>query len=199
MCYHCEFFITRLSANSYTMTAENANPPLVTNKNQDQMLTPTNSRKRILFSLTTITFLLSVPILFCVVWLLYMRQGNCEHILPLPKLQVGLVVGLLVVFVVSHGALFLKSRFLRLGFVVVMVPLIVILTIGLVLIGAYKIETRMIPGSPAWLKMMVYDDNNWKAIESCIYSTRTCRDLAVQSSMVRYYDFSRSHLSPIEV
>ncbi|KAJ0744652.1 hypothetical protein HanPI659440_Chr10g0390091 [Helianthus annuus] len=90
------------------MTAENANPPLVTNKNQDQMLTPTNSRKRIVFSLTTITFLLSFSIIFCVVWLLYMRQGNCEHVLPLPKLQVGLVVGLLVVFVVSHGALFLN-------------------------------------------------------------------------------------------
>ncbi|MFS7981772.1 hypothetical protein Hanom_Chr10g00954891 [Helianthus anomalus] len=181
------------------MTAENANPPRVTNKNQDQMLTPTNSRKRIVFSLTTITFLLSFPIIFCVVWLLYMRQGNCEHILPLPKLQVGLVIGLLFVFVVSHGALFLKSQFLKFGFVVVMVPLIVILTIGLVLIGAYKIETRMIPGLPVWLKIMVYDDNNWKAIESCIYSTGTCRDLAVQSSMVRSYDFSRSHLSPVEV
>ncbi|KAF5787536.1 hypothetical protein HanRHA438_Chr10g0466681 [Helianthus annuus] len=181
------------------MTAENANPPLVTNKNQDQMLTPTNSRKQNSVFINYNHVSSFFPIIFCVVWLLYMRRGNCEQVLPLPKLQVGLVVGLLVVFVLSNGALFLKSRFLRLGFVVVMVPLIVILTIGLVLRGAYKIETRMIPGSSAWLKMMVYDDNNWKAIESCIYSTRTCRDLVVQSSMVRAYDFSRSHLSPIEV
>ncbi|KAI3803114.1 hypothetical protein L1987_31263 [Smallanthus sonchifolius] len=175
--------------------AENANPTLVANKEQDQVLIPASSGKRILFLLTTITFLLSFPIIFCVVWLLYMPQGICEHVLALPKLQIGVVVGLIALFVVSNVVVFLKSRFLMLGFIIVMVPLIVILTIGLALIGAYKIETQMILGTPAWLKTMVYNDNNWKTIESCIYGTRTCQDLAVQSLS---YDFSRSHLSPIE-
>ncbi|PWA64807.1 Tetraspanin/Peripherin [Artemisia annua] len=171
---------------------------LTTNKTKDQMPTTTSAVKRILFSLNTISFLLSFPILFCIVWLLYVRHGNCEHLLPLPKLQNGVVVGLIFLFVISNGVVFLRSRFLMLGLIVVMVPLIVILTIGSALIGAYPLESRFIPGSPGWLKMVVNNDNNWNPIQSCIYNTRTCQDLAVQSSMIKSYDFPMKHLSPIE-
>ncbi|KAK9078858.1 hypothetical protein SSX86_002916 [Deinandra increscens subsp. villosa] len=179
--------------------ALNTNPTPPTKKEEDQTIASTSFGKRILFPLNIITFLLSFPVIFCVVWLLYMRQCTCENILPLPKLQVGVVVVLIILFIVSNVVVFLKSRFLMLGFIIVMVPLIVILTIGSALVGTYNIETQTIPGSPAWLKSKVYNDSNWKAIESCIYSTRTCQDLALQSSSVtRTYDFSRSHLSPTE-
>lgn len=154
------------------------------NTKKDQTPTPT-SVKQIMFPLTTISFLLSFPIIFCVVWLLYVRQGTCEHLLPLAKLQIGVIVGLVVLFVISNGVVFLRSRFLMMGFIVVMVPLIVILTIGSALIGAYTIESRLIPGSPAWFRMMVNNDTNWSVIESCIYNTRTCQELAVQSSIIR--------------
>ncbi|GJU25511.1 tetraspanin-15-like protein [Tanacetum coccineum] len=173
-------------------------PKLATNKLKDQTPTTTSAVKRILFSLNTISFLLSFPILFCVVWLLYVRHGNCEHLLPLPKLQIGVVVGLIFLFVISNGVVFLRSRFLMLGFIVVMVPLIVILTIGLAFIGAYSLESRLIPGSPGWFKRMVNDDINWNVVQSCIYNTKTCQDLAVQSSMIKSYDFPMKHLSPIE-
>ncbi|KVH93725.1 tetraspanin-15-like [Cynara cardunculus var. scolymus] len=179
-----------------TVVAENRTTPNpAANKKHDPK---PSSVKRIMFPLTTISFLLSFPILFCIVWLLYVKQCNCEHLLPLSKLQHGVVFALILLFVVSNSVVFLRSRFLMLGLIVVMVPLIVILTIGLALVGSYTIESRMIPGSPSWLKMMVNDDNNWYNIETCIYNTRTCQDLAVQSIMIKSYDFSMTKLSPIE-
>ncbi|KAI3524260.1 hypothetical protein L1887_02913 [Cichorium endivia] len=76
-----------------------------------------SSIKRIMLPLTIISFLLSFPILFCIVWLLYVREGNCEQLLPLGKLQIGIVIGLIVLFVVSNGVVFLRSRFLMLGYI----------------------------------------------------------------------------------
>ncbi|KAJ9557823.1 hypothetical protein OSB04_012437 [Centaurea solstitialis] len=173
--------------------AENAAQVVAQNKEPE----PT-SIKRIMFPLTTLSFLLSFPILFCIVWLLYVRECNCEHLLQLSKLQHGVVFGLILLFVISNSVVFFRSRFLMMGLIVVMVPLIVILTIGLALVGAYTVESRMIPGSPSWLKMMVDNDDNWFRIETCIYNTRTCQDLATQSFMFKSYDFATSKLSPIE-
>ncbi|KAL7598182.1 hypothetical protein Lser_V15G23715 [Lactuca serriola] len=182
--------------------AEDARPTTtpkthVANNHQDPTMAEAKASpiKRIMLPFTILSFLLSFPILFCVVWLLYIREGNCEHLLPLEKLHVGIVFGLIVLFVISNGVLvFLRSRFLMLGLILVMVPLLVILTIGLALIGAYTIDGRLIPGSPVWFSMMVNNYSNWNAIESCIYNTRTCQDLAFQWS----YDFSTNKLSPIE-
>ncbi|KAL4589958.1 hypothetical protein LXL04_002871 [Taraxacum kok-saghyz] len=157
-----------------------------------------SSISRITLPLTLFSFLLSFPILFCVVWLLYIREGKCEHLLPLANLHIGIVFGLILLFVISNGVVLLRSRFLMLGLMVVMVPLVVILTIGLTLIGSYMIDGRLMPGSPVWLNMMVNNDTNWYAIESCIYNTRTCQDLAIQSSMSSSHDLSTSKLSSIE-
>jgi len=85
------------------------------------------------------------------------------------------------------------------GLVVVMAPLIVMLTIGLALTGAYKMESRTIPGSPMWLKLKVRNQNNWHNIRSCIYDTGACTDLVSRSFMLKSYDFSIKRLSPIEV
>ena len=192
--------------------AENANP--TTKTTQDVTENPTipnpaankkhnpkpTSVERIMFPLTILSFLLSFPILFCIVWLLYVRECNCEHLLQLSKLQHWVVFGLILLFAISNSVVLLRSRFLMLGLIIVMVPLIVLLTIGLALVGAYTIESsRMIPGSPSWLKMMVNNDNKWNHIETCIYNTRTCQDLAVQSFMFKSYDFPTSKLSAIEV
>nr|XP_043626119.1 tetraspanin-15 [Erigeron canadensis] len=165
---------------------------------KDRIPTMPGSIKSILFALNTITFLLSFPVLFCIVWLLYVKESHCEHLLPLSKLQVGVVAGLLVLFVISNAVVLLRSRFIMLALIAVMVPLIVILTIGFALVGAFRLDGGLIPGSPSWIKIMVSNDTNWNAIETCIYKSRTCQDLAVQSSMIGSNDFSRRHLSPIE-
>ncbi|XP_071689248.1 tetraspanin-15-like [Rutidosis leptorrhynchoides] len=181
------------------MTAEtHKGTSCAAHKEHDKTPTEPSSIKRMLFLLNTLSFLLSFPILFCIVWLLYAREGKCEHLLPLHKLHIGVVVGLIVLFVISNVVVFMRSRFLMLGFIVVMVPLIVILTIGAALIGAFALESRPIPGSPMWLKVMVNNDNNWNAIESCIYNSRTCQDMAIQASIVTSDDFPRRHLSPIQ-
>ncbi|KAK3026956.1 hypothetical protein RJ639_040808 [Escallonia herrerae] len=155
-------------------------------------------QKLIVFPLTIISFLLSLPILFSVIWLLYMRHYDCENLLQLPKLQVGIVAGLVVVFFVSNIAVFLRSRLLMPALILVMVPLIVMLTVGLALVGAYKMESRSIPGSPMWLKSKVLSDESWNNIKSCIYDTRTCDDLIARSYVLKSYDFTTSKLSPIE-
>jgi hypothetical protein len=149
--------------------------------------------------LTILTFILSLPVLGSVIWLLYMRGYDCEILLRLPKLQMGIGIGLLFIFLVSNSVAFLQSRFPMPGLVVVMAPLIVMLTIGLALTGAYKMESRTIPGSPMWLKLKVRNQNNWHNIRSCIYDTGACTDLVSRSFMLKSYDFSIKRLSPIEV
>ncbi|XP_059636225.1 tetraspanin-15 [Cornus florida] len=154
--------------------------------------------KHVILPLTTLSFLLSLPILFSVIWLLYMRQCDCEQLLKLPKLQVGIVIGLIFIFLVSNIVVYLRARFPMPGLLLVMVPLIMMLTVGLALAGAYKSESRTIPGSPSWLQMIVHDKNYWNNIKSCIYDTRTCNELVSRSYMLKSYDFSTTKLSPIE-
>ncbi|CAK9171370.1 unnamed protein product [Ilex paraguariensis] len=153
----------------------------------------------IILPLTILSLLLSLPVLSSVVWLLYNRQYDCEDLLRLPKLQVGIVIGLIFLFVVSNVVVYLRSRFPVPGLLLVMLPLTVMLTVGLALVGAYKMESGTIQGSPMWLKMKVLDNNNnWNNIKSCIYDTRTCEDLISRSYTVKAYDFTRSKLSSIE-
>lgn len=149
--------------------------------------------------LSIVTFILSLPVLGSVIWLLYMRGYDCEILLRLPKLQMGIGIGLLFIFLVSNSVAFLQSRFPMAGLVIVMAPLIVMLTMGLALTGAYKMESRTIPGSPMWLKLKVHNQNNWNNIRACIYDTGACTELVSRSSMLKSYDFSIKRLSPIEV
>jgi uncharacterized protein YacL len=148
---------------------------------------------------TIITFILSLPILGSIIWLLYMRGYDCEVILRLTKLQIGIVIGLICTFVVSNFVVFFQSRFPMPGLIVVMVPLIVMFTMGLALIGVYNMESRTILGSPMWLKLKVHNYNNWNNIKSCIYDTGICNDLVSRSLMLKPYDFSIRRLSYIEV
>lgn len=154
---------------------------------------------RIIFPITLISFLLSLPILFIIVWLLYVRSYNCEDLIKLPKLQLGITVGLVFVFLISNLVVYLRARFPIPGLLIAMLPLIVMLTVGLALIGAFKMESTSIPGSPLWIKMKVINNNNWNNIKSCIYDTRTCDDLVSRSYALKSYDFTTSKLSPIEV
>lgn len=152
--------------------------------------------------LTFVAFLLSLLILALIIWLLYVRDHNCEYLLQLRKLQYGIIIGLIVTFVLSNLALFLvmKSRFPVPGIFLLMIPLILMLIVGLVLIGAYKMESRSIPASPQELKTKILvDDNSWDTIKSCIYDTKTCQSLASRSYMLKPYDFTTSKLSSLEV
>ncbi|XP_052198371.1 tetraspanin-15 [Diospyros lotus] len=154
--------------------------------------------KNLILPLTLISFLLSLPILFSVIWLLYIQQQDCEDLLRLPKLQIGIVTGLILVFLSSNLVVYFRAKFPVPGFLVVMVPLVLMLTVGLGLIGAYMQYSRTIPGSPVWLKKKVADDKNWDRIKSCIYTARRCDDLFSRTYMLKEYDFSKSRFSYIE-
>ena len=149
--------------------------------------------------LTILTYILSLPIFASVIWLLYMGDYDCEVVLRLPKLQLGIGIGLIVTFLVSNIVVFFQSRFSMLGLLVVMVPLTVMFTVGLALIGAYNMESRNIPGSPMWLKLKVHDNDNWYYIKQCIDDTGACNDLVSRSLTLKSYDFNSKRLSPIEV
>lgn len=149
--------------------------------------------------LSIITFILSLVILASVIWLLYMRDYDCEKILRLPNLQIGLAIFMIFVFLISNLVVFLGSRFPVPGFFIVMVPLIVILTMGLALVGADKMESRRIMATPAWFREKVLDDGHWRDIKSCIYNRGLCEDLASRSMNLKAYDFSMEKLTSVEV
>lgn len=159
----------------------------------------TDKMKHIVLPLTLFSFLLSLPILFSVIWLLYMRQYDCENLLDLPKLQFVIVIGLTIVFFVSNFVVKFRTRVPMFGFLLVTVPLIMMLIVGLGLVGAFNMETRTVPGTPTWLKTKVDDDHNWNGIKSCIYDTNTCRELVLRSYTIKSDDPTTGKLSSIEV
>lgn len=167
--------------------------------NQDNKGRKSIHIKHLMLPLTILSFILSLPILFSIIWLIYTRQYECEDLLSLPKLQIAIVIGLIIVFIVSNLVVYLRVRFPVPALLSVMVLLILMLIVGLGLVGAYKMDIRTIPGSPIWIEMIVDNENNWNNIKSCIYETRTCGDLASSSSMLTAYDFTRRKLSSIEV
>ncbi|OWM89956.1 hypothetical protein CDL15_Pgr012593 [Punica granatum] len=149
-------------------------------------------------SIAIFTFLLSLPILASVIWLLYMRDYDCEELLRLPKVQVGIGIALICAFLISNAAVLLRSRIPALGFLLAMVMLIMMFTAGLALLGVYKMASRKVLASPAWLRAKVYDDRHWNNIKSCIYDTGACNDLIKRMSTVKSYDFNMKKLSSIE-
>lgn len=146
-----------------------------------------------------IAFLLSIPILFTVIYLVYIRRYECENLLKLPSLQMAIALALVVVFVVSNLVVYFRAQTPILGVLLVMIPLLIILVVGLGLVGAYKVESRRIPGSPPWLKSRMHNDEDWSGIKSCIYDTRTCKDLISRSYLLKANDFTPDKLSFIEV
>ncbi|KAJ6993990.1 tetraspanin-15-like [Populus alba x Populus x berolinensis] len=145
-----------------------------------------------------ITFVLSVLILASAIWLLYMKDYDCEELLWLPRLQIGIGIGLIFVSLISNIAVLLRSRFPVPGFFLVMVPLIVMLTMGLALVGANKLESRRLMATPKWFREKVRHNDNWENIKSCIYNTGTCDDLVSRSLNLKAFDFSIKKLSSIE-
>ncbi|XAR51238.1 hypothetical protein NMG60_11005804 [Bertholletia excelsa] len=154
--------------------------------------------KYLLFPVTIVTLLLSLPILSSVIWLLYMGQCDCEDLLKLQKLQLFIIIVLTIVFLSSNLVVYFKARFPVPGVLVIMVLLTVMFTMGLALVGAFNMESKIVPGSPMWLKMKVYKENTWNSIKHCIYDTRTCDDLVSRSYLLGAHDFSKTKLSPIE-
>ncbi|XWS73159.1 hypothetical protein CRYUN_Cryun02cG0101700 [Craigia yunnanensis] len=148
--------------------------------------------------LSVVSFLFSLPILASVTWLLYMKSYDCEWLFKLPRLQIGISIGLISVFLICNGALFFRTRLPMVGIIVVMVPLIVMFTIGLALIGANNMENRRIPATPLWFKKKIHDDSLWNNIRECIYDTGVCQDLATTTMEFKSYDFSMKKFSLIE-
>ncbi|KAL9261944.1 Tetraspanin-15-like protein [Drosera capensis] len=149
-------------------------------------------------ALSLLTFVVSLPILAAVIWLIYMGDYNCEQLVKLPKLRVSIIVCLALVFVLSNLVVFFRMKFAMPGFIVVMVPLITMFLVGLAIIGGYRLQSRAIMGSPSWLKMKVNTDENWVQIKSCIYDTRACDDVIVRSMRLKPYEFTMDNFSPIE-
>ncbi|KAJ8750855.1 hypothetical protein K2173_016036 [Erythroxylum novogranatense] len=145
-----------------------------------------------------VTCILSLPILASAIWLLYMKDYDCEKLIKLPSLQTGLGIGLIFMFLVSNVAVFLRSRLPVPGLFMVMVPLIVILTMGLALVGANKLESGKIVATPMWFKRKIHQSHNWENIKACLYSTEICEDLASRSLALKGFDFSVKKLSFIE-
>lgn len=93
-------------------------------------------------------------------------------------------MGLILAFVISNGGLLLRGKFPMPGLIVVMVPLMVMMTMGLGLMGAYQMESKSIPASPRWLELKVEDDNNWNRIKACIFERGVCDDAMLRGVQV---------------
>ncbi|GMI88637.1 tetraspanin15 [Hibiscus trionum] len=148
--------------------------------------------------LSLASFVFSIPILASVTWLLYMKSYDCEWLFKLPRLQIGISIGLIFVFLICNGALFLRSRLPMVGIIAVMVPLTLMFTVGLALLGANSLESRKIPATPLWFRMKADDDGLWNNIKGCIYDVHVCQDLAASSKPVKSYDFDKKKLSSVE-
>ncbi|KAE8690985.1 Cytochrome c oxidase subunit 6b [Hibiscus syriacus] len=121
--------------------------------------------KRISGLLSVVSFVFSLPVLSSVIWLLYMKSYDCESLFKLPKLQIGISIGLICVFFVCNAALCLKNRLKMVGIVLVMVPLTAMFTIDLAFLGADSMENRRIPATPLWFEMKTHDDKLWSNIK----------------------------------
>lgn len=60
-------------------------------------------------------------------------------------------------------------------------------------------ESRAVPASPLWIKSRMDEDDIWASVKNCIYSSRTCPDLAYKTIQLSAIDFNNKKLSAIEV
>ncbi|GLT73451.1 hypothetical protein SLA2020_453100 [Shorea laevis] len=72
--------------------------------------------------LSIVTFILSLPVLGSVIWLLYMRGYDCETTSKVAKIANGHWHWVALYFLVSNSVAFLQSRFPMAGLVIVMAP-----------------------------------------------------------------------------
>ncbi|KAL2481076.1 Tetraspanin-15 [Abeliophyllum distichum] len=155
--------------------------------------------KKIVLPVALITFLLSIPVLFSAIWLLYIRQYDCEGLFKnLPRLQIGIGIGMLLIFFLSNAVVYARAKFPVPGLMFIMMLMIVTLVIGLGIIGDFKMESRRIVASPRWFELKVHNNKNWNDIKYCIYETRTCKDLISRSYSLDSNGISTTNLSPVE-
>nr|GMC61147.1 tetraspanin-15-like [Ipomoea batatas]GMC68553.1 tetraspanin-15-like [Ipomoea batatas] len=140
-------------------------------------------------------FILSIPIMFIVIYLVYIGRYECENLLSLPRLQYAIAVFLALVFVVSNLVVYFRSKTPMIGVLAVMVPLLIILVVGLGLVGAYKsgccvpppicdmeyvnVTYWRIPANATQESsdMYISDCNLWRNKESVLcYNCNACKD-----------------------
>ncbi|XP_020083471.1 tetraspanin-15 [Ananas comosus] len=156
--------------------------------------------KRILRLLAVLASFVSLPALACGVWLLVTRDYDCEDLLVTSGMRVGVGVGLLGMFVVSNAAGYstVRKGVALAGYAVLAVALVVALTMGLVLVGVYKMEARQVPASPGWFQTRLASTGNWNEVKSCLYNNRICSDLAYRTGGLSAHEFGKIKLSPVE-
>ncbi|XP_022867364.1 tetraspanin-15-like, partial [Olea europaea var. sylvestris] len=175
------------------------NPPPAEPKKEIMPVVKSLNSKKIVLPIALLTFLLSIPILFLGIWLLYIQQYDCEGLLKnLPRVQIGVGIGMLIIFFLSNAVIYTRAKFPVPGLVVIVVLMILTLVVGLGILGEFKMESRRIVASPKWLELKVHDNDKWNDIKSCIYDTRTCNDLIFRSYMLDTNGISTSNLSPVE-
>ncbi|XP_019057882.1 PREDICTED: tetraspanin-15 [Tarenaya hassleriana] len=149
--------------------------------------------------LSIFSFFLSLALLGCAVWLLFMRSYDCEDLLGLPRVQTLASVGLLAVFAISNAALYQRQRFPMPVVVVIVVTLLLMLFLGLAYSGVNEMQSQRFPATASWFKMKVMDDSNWNNIKSCIYDKGTCNELVYRSLRKDSYDLiSNSKMSSVQ-
>lgn len=118
-------------------------------------------------------------------------------------LQVGIAVGLICVFFLSNGVVYMHLRaraVVPAGLVMVKLVLVLMFIVGLTLNGRFSTETARVPASPGWLKMKVHNYEEWESVKACLHRTGICSNLELSYYPVKSYDgFVASKLSPIEV
>ncbi|XP_074365282.1 tetraspanin-15-like isoform X2 [Apium graveolens] len=161
---------------------------------------PKNSMKPLEHILNLAAFLLTLPIIAIVVWLIFMTGYDCEYLLKMHKLYDGIIAMLVVMGVLNIVASFMmKKPPLRMpALILITIPAIVVLIVGIGLVGGFNMESRSVPGSPQRLKLKVYNTDNWSRIKSCLYDKSICQVLASGTSMIKSYDYATKKLSPVQ-
>ncbi|KAJ0965723.1 hypothetical protein J5N97_026861 [Dioscorea zingiberensis] len=158
---------------------------------------PPTKLQKALLPLSILAYLLSLPAIAAGIWLLYTRDYGCEDLLRMPRLRFAIGLGLLIVFLVSNATVSLR-RLIVPGFLLVVVALIVMFSVGLALVGNYKMENRGVPASPLWLRTRVGRGDVWINIKTCIFQSDICSDLSYRTMGLSSVDFSMKKFSPIE-
>ncbi|KAF3794256.1 Tetraspanin-15 [Nymphaea thermarum] len=148
--------------------------------------------------LTVLSYLVSVLVVATGIWLLCMKDYECEELLRLPRIRILIGIAMLAVFVASNAVVHSKNRMIIPAYLGIMALMILMFILGLVLAGKYPMESRGVPGTPLWLKTRVSDNRNWANIRLCINDAGICSDLAITTSTLNSYQFSMKKLSPIE-
>ncbi|KAK1399870.1 Tetraspanin/Peripherin [Heracleum sosnowskyi] len=161
---------------------------------------PKNSMKPVEHILNLAAFLLSLPIIALVVWLIFMPGYDCEYLLKMHKIYAGIIAMLVVLGVLNIVASFMmKKPPLRMpALIIITIPAIVVLIVGIGLVGGFKMESRSMPGSPQRLKLKVYNIDNWSRIKSCLYDKSICQGLESGTSVIKSYDYPTKNESPVQ-